>query len=107
MKQDFSNCICLFLIVIDTKTIPRELLDLANLLKTEILDIHKLLEVVLISEDKNFVFAAFQIIAPSFKDFNNNWEFLVVSFVASLDGNHFLIKIGYRVLLDNFGLRKI
>lgn len=53
----------------------------------------------MIDEDKNFMFAAFQIVPPSFKNFNNSQKFIAVSFVSSLYKNHFSKKVGHWVPL--------
>ncbi len=41
---------------------------------------------------------------PSFKDFNNSQEFLIIDFVAGLSGDHFSRAKSYRVLLTNIKL---
>ncbi len=61
----------------------------------------------MVSKDKDFVFAAFQVVVPSLKGFSDSQELLVVGFVSSLSGDHFLREKGYWVPLANFGLWKI
>ncbi len=61
----------------------------------------------MVSEDEDLVFAAFQIVMLSFKDFNDSQEFLIVGFVSSLSVNYFSRQIGYWVPLANFRLREI
>lgn len=56
-------------------------LSLANLLKAQVFSIHELLEVVVISEDKDLIFAAFQVVAASFKNLNNGQKLLIISFI--------------------------
>lgn len=70
----------------------KELLDLADLSRTWTLVIHELKNVVLVSEDKDLIFAAFQVMASSLKSFNNRQELLIVSLVSSLNRYHFLRK---------------
>ena len=53
------------------------------------------MEVIPVNKIKNLVFAAFQIVAPSFKSSNNNQEFLVMTLIPSLSEDHFLRKNGY------------
>ncbi len=85
----------------------KELLGLADLVGAQTLCIHELTEVVVVNEDEDLMFAVFQVVAPSFKGFNDSQELLVVGFVSSLNGNHFLREKGYWVLLANFRLWKI
>ncbi len=59
----------------------------------------------MVSEDEDLVFAAFQVVAPSIKGFNNGQELLIVSFISSLNGDHLLREKGYWVPLAHFGLR--
>lgn len=78
---------------------PKEFLSPSDLLKTQILDIYELIEIVIIVEDKNLEFAVFQVVASSFKTFNNGQDFFIISFVPSLYLDHFFKKKGYRMLL--------
>ena len=73
-----------------------------NLLGTHTLSILQLSEVIMIGKYKNFKFTAFQIVAPSLKDFNYGQQFMIVSFVPCLYQNHFTQKNGYRVPLTRF-----
>ncbi len=59
----------------------------------------------MIDEDEDLIFAAFPIVAPSLKGFNNSQELLIVSLVPSLSGDHLSREKGYWVLLANFELR--
>ncbi len=61
----------------------------------------------MVSKDKDLVFAAFQVVAPSLKGFNDSQELLIVGFIPSLSGDHFSREKGYWVPLANFGLWKI
>ncbi len=103
-RQGISRSISLSLIVIDSKVVLREFLGPADLAGAQTLCIHELTEVVVVSEDKDLVFAAFQVVAPSLKGFNNSQEHLVMSFVPSLSENNFSREKGYWVPLGNFGL---
>ncbi len=64
--------------------------------------IHELIYVVIVCKDKEFVFAAFQVVVLSLKCLNNGQELLIVSLVQSFCKNHFSKKKGYWVLLTNF-----
>ncbi len=59
----------------------------------------------MVSKDKDLEFAAFQVVAPSLKGFNNSQELLIVGFVPSLSKDYLLREKGYWVPLANFGLR--
>ena len=74
--------------IIYLELITRELLGPPDLSRAQVLYIHKLTEVVMVCKDKDLVFAAFQVVAPSFKDFNNGQELLIESLVSGLGGNH-------------------
>lgn len=78
-----------------------------NLLKTQDLDIYESPEVVVISEDEDLVFTAFQVVAPSLKDFNNSQKLLIVDLLPSFDRDYFLREKDYWMPLANFGLREI
>ncbi len=94
-KQAISRSISFFLIIIDLEVISRELLGPADLAGAPTPCIYESKEVVVISEDKDLVFAVFQIVAPSFQGFNDSQELLVVGFVPSLSGDHFSREKGY------------
>ncbi len=105
--QGVCSRICFFLAIIDVKMVPKELLGPANLSRVWTLGIYKLLKVVVVDEDKNLIFAAFEVVAPSLKGFNNSQELLIVTLVPSLSGEHLLREKSYWVPLANFGLRRI
>ena len=73
----------------------REFLGLVDLTKAQTFYIHELMEVIIISKDKNFIFTIFQIVTLSLKNFNNSQEFLIVSLVSSLNGNYLLMEKSY------------
>lgn len=81
--------------IIDLEVISREFLGLADLTRTQALHIHKLMEVVVVGKNKDLIFATLQIVAPSFKDFNNSPELLIVSLIPSLGGDHFSREKSY------------
>ena len=51
--------------------VRREILSLANLIKAQIFYIHKLKKVIILSKNKNLIFAMFQVILLKIKNFNN------------------------------------
>lgn len=51
--------------------ISQKLLGLPDLFRAQVFDIHELLEVVVIGENKYFEFGVFSIIVPSLKNLNN------------------------------------
>ncbi len=106
-RQGISRSISLSLTIIDSEVVLREFLGSADLTRAQALCIYELTEVIMVSKDENLVFAAFQVVVPSLKGFNNSQELLIVGFVPSLNGDHLSRKKGYWVPLANFGLRKI
>ena len=98
VKQGISCNISLSLAIIDFKMVLKKLLSLADLTRTQILYIHELAEVIMVSKDKDFKFAVFQVKAPSFENLSNSPELLIISFVSSLSGNHFSKKNATRYL---------
>ena len=58
-RQSVCYSICFILIIIDSKMGIKKLLDLVNLTKAQTLSIHKLSYVIMISNNKDLVFAAF------------------------------------------------
>ncbi len=106
VKQGISRSISLFLTIIDLEGVLRELLGLADLMRAQTFRIHESTEVIMVSKDKDFIFAAFQVVAPSLKGFNNSQKLLIVSLVPSLSRDHLSREKGYWMPLTNFGFRK-
>ncbi len=61
----------------------------------------------MVSKDEEFVFAAFQVVAPSLKSFNNSQKLLIIGFVLSLSGDHLSREKSYWMSLANFRCRRI
>lgn len=57
----------------------------------------------MVNEDKDLIFAAFQVVAPSFKSFNNSQQLLIVSLISSLGKDHLLREQGHWIPMANFG----
>lgn len=53
-------------------------MSLLNLVEAQTLSIYKLMQVVVIGKDKDFIFTTFQIIVPNLKSFYNSQEFTIV-----------------------------
>lgn len=87
--------------------VPRELLGPPDLSGAQALCIHELAKVVVVGEHKDFVFAAFQVVAPSLEGFNDSQKLLIVSLVPGLSRYHLSGEKGHRVPLTNFGLRNL
>ncbi len=103
-RQSISRSISFFLTIINSEVILKELLGPADLMRAQVFCIHELTEVIMVSKDEDLVFTAFQVVAPSFKGFNNSQELLIISLVLSLSKDHLLREKGYWVPLANFGL---
>ena len=82
--------------------VSRELLGPSDLSRVKAFCIHESTEVVVVRKDKDLVFAAFQIVAPSLKGFNDSQELLIVGLVAGLSRDHFLIEESDWMPLTNF-----
>ena len=89
LRQSISSCISFALLVIDLEMVPGEFLCLADLPQTQAFGIHESTKIIVIGKHKNFIFAAFQVVALSLKGFHYGQQFLIVSFVPSLRRNHF------------------
>ncbi len=104
-RQGISRSISLSLTIIDLEMVSKALLGPADLTRAQAFRIHELTEVIIVSQDEDLVFAAFQVVAPSLKGFNDSQKLLIVGSVPSLSGDHLLREKGYWVPLANFGLR--
>ncbi len=71
-KQTIRRNISLFLTIMDTEVISRELLGQADLARAQAFCIHESTEVIMVVKDEALIFAAFQVVTPSFKRFNNS-----------------------------------
>lgn len=58
--------------VINLEIISKKLLDPLDQSGAQAFYVHKLMEFVIVSENKNLIFAAFQVVPPSFKNLNNS-----------------------------------
>ncbi len=94
-SQGISRSISLFLTIINSEVVSRELLGAADLTRAQAFCIHESAEVIVISKDEELVFATFQVVAPSLKGFNNSQNLLIVSFILRLSRDHLLRKKGY------------
>lgn len=79
--------------------ILRKFLSLLNLAEIQILCIYKLVEIIIISEDKNLIFVVFQVIILSLEIINNSQKLLIISLILSFYRNYLFQNIGYYVLL--------
>lgn len=59
MRESICSFIRFFLIIINSKMVPKELLGLPDLTRAQVLYILKLTEVIMICKYQNFVLAAF------------------------------------------------
>ncbi len=65
------------------------------MLRAQAFRVHKVLEVVVVCEHKNFILAAFKVVLPCFKCFNNGQQLTVVGLVPSFSRNHLFREKGY------------
>lgn len=106
IKQGISCNISFFFTIIDMKVILKEFLGLADLTKTQVLYIHKLLEVFMISKDENLIFVVFQIVAPNLQGLNNSQKLWVFGLITSFGKDCFLKEKNYWVQLTNLRLKR-
>lgn len=84
IEQDIRSSINISLTITNLKIVSREFLRLLNLFKTQALDIHKLVKIIIVGQDKNLIFAIFQIVIPSLEYFVYGQAFLIMSFILGL-----------------------
>ena len=59
VREDISRNISLSLTIIDLEVVSRELLGPADLMRAQAFCIHEWMEVIIVSQNKNLVFAVF------------------------------------------------
>lgn len=57
--------------IIDFEVVLREFSGLADLTRTQIFFIYELTKIIIVSKNKNLIFAIFQIVVQDSKDLNN------------------------------------
>ena len=75
--------------------IAEKLLRLLDLVKTQVFYVQKVAKVIVIGKLKHFLLAAFYIVLPYYKNFNNSQKLTIMSFILSLCQNLFLGIVGY------------
>ena len=81
-----------------------ELLGPTNLFEAQAFHIDKATKIVVIYENKQFVFVAFKIMMSCFEGFDNSHKLAIVSLVSSFCSNHFFQKKYYQMPLAQIGL---
>lgn len=59
VKYGIKNCICPTLVIVNLKITLKKFFYLPNLLRTEIFCIYKTIKIIVIDQEKNFIFAIF------------------------------------------------
>lgn len=59
IRHNINHNMNISLIIIDLKIISQELLDFVDLMRTQVFSIYKLIKVVIVSIDKDLIFAVF------------------------------------------------
>ena len=103
-QQSICSCIRLLLAIIDLEMVLRELLGPADLSGAQALCIYEMTEVIMVRKDENLMLAAFQIVTPRLKGFDNGQKLTVVGRVLYLYRNHFPRKECYSVPLAQIDL---
>lgn len=57
------------------------------------------MEIIIVSKNKDLIFATFKVSVPYLKSLNNDWEFLIIGLVLSLDEDYFLREKSYWIPL--------
>lgn len=70
-RQDFNCGINFSLIIINFEMALQEFLGKADLIKVQAFCIYEFIEVIIVNKEKIFVFAVFEVMAPSFASSNN------------------------------------
>ncbi len=73
-RQGVSHSIRLSLIIINSKVVLKKILGLMNLIRAQTFYIHQLSEIIMVSKDKDLIFAALQVKTLSFQGFNNSQD---------------------------------
>ena len=81
VRQSISHSISLSLMIIDLKVVLRKLLGPKDLAKVQAFCIYESTKVIMVSKDKDLVFATFQVVAPNLKGFNNSQKFWILGLV--------------------------
>lgn len=69
--------------IIDFEMVLKELLRPSNLFGAQAFHIYELKKVIVIFQNQNFVFVAFEVVPPSLEGFNNGEELAIMSFLSS------------------------
>ena len=67
----------------------RELLSLTDLLRAQTLYIHKTIEVIIVRKNENLMLAAFQVVVPYLKHFDNSQKLTIVNLILCFRWNYF------------------
>ena len=70
-----------------------------DLSKAQDFDIYEVIKVVIVSKNKHFVLAIFQIMVPCFKNLNNSQKRTIINLVSSFYRNYFPKKKDYQIPL--------
>ena len=103
-QQNICSYICFALVVVDLKMVLEEILSPTDLSEAQALCIYEATKVVVVCKDQYFVLAAFQIVTPYLKDFDNSKKLALMGLVSSLYRNHFSQKKRYQVALAQIDL---
>ena len=69
--------------------VSREFLSLANLFEAQTLCIHETTEIIVVRKYKNLLLAAFKVMTPCFKSFDNSQKLIIVGLVLGFCWNYF------------------
>ncbi len=91
-KQGVSSSISFFLTIIGSELVSKKLFGKTDLMGAQSFCIYELAEIIMVDQQKNLVFTAFQVMAPSFESLKNGEKFLMLRLVARLYRNDLFRK---------------
>lgn len=80
----------------------RELLGPVVLSRAQVFCIHEVAKVVVACKNKNLMLTTFEVVSPSFENFNNGQKPTIVGFVLRLSLKSILLGSGFSLAFDNF-----
>lgn len=72
LRESINSPISFVLVIINLRMIPQQLLSPLDLSRTQVFDVYKMVEIVIICENKNLISAIFQLMSPDLEDPNNS-----------------------------------
>ncbi len=97
LRQGISSSISFALSIINLEVVPGQLLNLPDLLRTQVFRLYKMLEFIMVCKHENFMLAALQVISLGFEGFNNGQQLAVMGLIPNLCQNHLFGENSYSI----------